>query len=349
MPSRARQTILNPHLVLALTALVREMPRGPAMAALEAVLSALAATPVRKIAQAGQEVANLTFSQPPRRGVSMWIPANPLRPWTERDLILREPRYAWLFIFHHNGYVRHAALEAIRSPPTSAFFFAAIALRLNDWVPQVRAAAMACAARVLGDAAPSVAALSATALLDRRLVWSRWDSEFESLDAIFGRADVVEKLADHLSLAGAGPRANWLRHALRYPNMDAQLARLAADAVNPAVRAVALQTLVTRIARWPVGFEWRWIDKVYGKRHRVAVYEDRPIAEDIPVAVLINAGVYDRSPMVRRVAADALMSRRTEVPNAQMLIERLAIDKSAALRSRADFLLRQGELPAAES
>ena len=57
--------------------------------------------------------------------------------------------FAWLFLFHPSGYIREAALDSIVTPPTSAFFFAALAWRLNDWAGPVRKAAERCAVRVM--------------------------------------------------------------------------------------------------------------------------------------------------------------------------------------------------------
>jgi hypothetical protein len=59
-----------------------------------------------------------------------------------------EPDLAWLLLFHGNGRWREIALDRIADPPVSAFRFIAITLRLNDWVKQVRAAAVECARRV---------------------------------------------------------------------------------------------------------------------------------------------------------------------------------------------------------
>ena len=47
----------------------------------------------------------------------------------------------WIDLSSHDGYGRERALRTISGPAPNAFFFALAAKRLNDWVPQVRAAA----------------------------------------------------------------------------------------------------------------------------------------------------------------------------------------------------------------
>jgi hypothetical protein len=127
---------------------------------------------------------------------------------------------------------------------------------------------------------------------------------------------------------------------LRYPNVDEHLPRLAAAAVQPSVRAVAYQCLIFGKATWSVGFEWAWIDKVYGLRRRVPKLETRDIGRTRPAADLIREAVHDKSPFVRRVAADALIAARSQLPDEETLIAHLAKDRSSAIRSRAEFMLR---------
>jgi hypothetical protein len=216
----------------------------------------------------------------------------------------------------------------------------ALAWRLNDWVQPVRQAARRCAERVLHRADAAVAANAALYLLDRRLVWGRWGNEQKVLDSTFERIDVVAALTVLLQEHSNGPLANCLRNALRYPNVDEYLPRLAAAAVQPSVRAVAYQCLISGKAIWSVGFEWGWNDKIYGLRRRVPVLETRDIRRVRAAADLIREAARDKSAIVRRVAADALIAARSQLPEEEALIALLAKDRSPAVRSRADFMLR---------
>jgi hypothetical protein len=258
----------------------------------------------------------------------------------EQRLLRRSPKYAWLFLFHPDGYIREAALDAINGAPTSPFFVSALAWRLNDWVPPVRRAAKRCAERVLPEVRADVAAKAALYLLDRSLVWSRWSDEFDVLDSMFERKDVIEALTVLLEKQSVGPLATCFRNILRHPNADEYLPRLAGGAVQPSVRALAYQCLIAGKATWTVGFEWTWVDKVYGLRKRIPTVETRDIRRTRLAADLIRIAARDRSAVVRKVAADALIAARSQLPDEEALITRLAKDRSPAVRSRADFMLR---------
>jgi len=306
---------------------------------LEDVLADLSTLPANLIVRANQEIATaarLGWWQT-QMGFSL---GRLFGSSNEQQLLRKRPDYAWLFLFHPNGYVREAALDCINNPPTSPFFFSALAWRLNDWVGPVRQAAERCAERVLHQTVADVAANAALYLLDRRLAWGRWSDEPKVLDSVFGRKDVIAALAMQLQEHSTGPLATCLRNTLRYPNVDEHLLCLAANAVQPSVRAVAYQCLIFGTATWSVGFEWAWIDKVYGLRRRVPKLDRRDIQRTRSVADLIREAVRDKSPFVRRVAADALIAARSKLPDEEALIAHLAKDRSSAIRSRADFMLR---------
>lgn len=254
-----------PHPLLeALRALSQGLAIGPDPEALESVLVSLSALPAGTIVRASGTISADMYigwqPRPPLLSLERFGQANR----SETHLLTTNPDYAWLFIFHRNGYVREAALNAIPGPPTSPFFFAALAWRLNDWVPQVRQAARRCADRVLPGTEAAVAATSAPHLLGRALTWGRWGDEQQALHDVFGRADVVAILARDLREGTTGKLALCLRQALRYPSIDEHLGGLMTKAVQPAVRAVALQTLISGKATWPQGFAWAWIDRSTG-------------------------------------------------------------------------------------
>jgi hypothetical protein len=307
---------------------------------LEDVLADLSALPANVIVRASAEIAAAI-----RFG--WWIEQNGLlrpppfgQPSSAPELLRKNPDYAWLLLFHPSGYVRQAALDSVSTPPTSPFFFSALAWRLNDWARPVRQAAERCAGRVLHRTSADITANAALYLLDRHLAWGRWSDEPKVLDAVFGRKDVIAALAVQLQERSTGPLATCLRNALRYPNVDEHLPRLAAAAVQPSVRAVAYQCLIFGKATRSVGVEWAWIDKVYGLRRRVPKLETRDIGRTRPAADLIREAVHDKSPFVRRVAADALIAARSQLPDEETLIAHLAKDRSSAIRSRAEFMLR---------
>jgi hypothetical protein len=307
---------------------------------LECILSDLSALPANLIVRVSREIATAARLGRWQTQKSLSLSGFFCRSPSEQELLRKNPDYAWLFLFHPSGYVRQAALNAVSSPPRSPFFFSALAWRLNDWVGPVRQAAKGCAERVLHRTCADIAASAALYLLDRRLSWGRWRDEAQVLDAVFERKDVIAAIATLLQRQSIGPLATCLRNALRYPNIDEHLPRLAATAVQPTVRSVAYQCLIFGKATWPVGFEWSWIDKVYGLRRRVPRLEARNVHTTGAAFDRIREAAHDKSPLVRRIAADALIAGRSALPDEKKLIDHLAKDRSSAIRSRADFMLR---------
>jgi hypothetical protein len=356
MSSPARP-VLSPSLSAKLAALAT---RPPTNRELDDILTELAALPAHLVVRASREIAThagLGWWQPekrPRQVIPthrailfyqrirdrLWLQSSPVPFPSDRELLAGNADLAWLFLSHPSGYLREAALCHITAPPTSPFFLAALAWRLNDWVEPVRQAAKRCVKRIAPDVAAAVAADAAVYLLERRFVWGRWRDEANILDLVFTRDDVLAALATRLQKQSTGPLAACLRYALRYPGMDQHLARLAKAAVQPSVRAAAYKCLISGKAAWPVGFEWTWIDKVYGLRRRTPLLHTRTIQRDRPPADFVEPGIRDKSPFVRRVAVDAMITVRWEIPDERSLIAHLAKDQSPLVRSRADFLLR---------
>jgi hypothetical protein len=204
----------------------------------------------------------------------------------------------------------------------------------------VRRAAERCVRRILHLIDPMIAADTALYLLDRRLAWGRWRAEADTLDALFERKDVLTALATRLRAEPNGPLGKCLLNALRYDGIDAHLPQLAASATQPLVRAIAYRCLLSGQARWVVGFDWAWIDKVYGQRMRVPKFESRAVQRELSGADLIWQATRDKSVVVRLVAADALIADHIKKPDDSRLIEHLAQDQNASVRARADFLRR---------
>ena len=82
-----------------------------------------------------------------------------------------------------------------------------------------------------------------------------------------------------------------------------------AAAIQPSVRAVAYQCLMSGKATWTVGFEWAWIDKVYGLRRRMPKLETREVQRTDSVAETIKEAIRDKSNVVRIVRTETLISK----------------------------------------
>ena len=327
---------------------------------LKEVLDELAHLPAESIVKASNEIAtsarlgrwlsrNAPMRVVPRGRFSFRLPLSwkvfefdriKDDPPSERDLLKINPDYAWLFLFHPNGHIREAALRHVNTPPNSSFFLSALAWRLNDWVGQVRQAAKHCIERIAAGVSPEIAAETGLYLLSRHLIWERWRDEAETLDLILAREDVIAAIADRLRMQTNGPMAACLRNALQHSSIDRHLPALAARAVQPSVRAVAYQCLISGKARWQIGYEWIWIDRVYGLRKRIPTFETRELMRDHAAATYIADGLLDKSAFVRKIVADVMIVVRSQIPNERDLVALIAEDPIPAVRSRADFMLR---------
>jgi len=257
-------------------------------------------------------------------------------------ILERCPQLAPIFLFHRNGYVRQRALETLREPPAAAFTLAALVLRMNDWVRPVRVVAQYQAERLLPLTGADVIAAAAPFLLDRWRRWGRWeDDSVAVVDAALQRPDVLPLLAERFLGAAPGPVGAQLRDALRKPGLDPYLYDLAHNAVNPAVRVLAFNTLIRARASWPVGYRKEWIDKQYGVSRQVAVFESRPVHHQHPLPALILAAIADRSAAVRRAGADALIEHRALFPEIDSTVAAMAVDRSPSIRDRAEYLERK--------
>lgn len=262
---------------------------------------------------------------------------------SDADRLRSIERLEFLFLFHRDGRMREAALRKITGPLPSAFFFSVVTWRLNDWAEPVRQAAVECAARTFPSTSARVVAQAACVLLTRQATWGRWGGERNILNAAFERRDVASCLADIIGASATGPMASPLRQALRADGMDAHLRRLAVDAVQPAVRAAAIQTLIKGRAEWPVGWRWRWIDKSMGVRRRETAFATRPLAVRTDTESTIMLGLRDRAATVRSAAMSGLMQERSAVADARALASAMLDDRSPAVRERAEFVIGRAE------
>jgi hypothetical protein len=255
------------------------------------------------------------------------------------EQLLRTPKLEILFLFHRDGRLREAALRKLSGGLPTPFIFAAVALRLNDWVAPVRKAAVQCAGRCFPITNPEVVAQAAAVLLVRQVSWKRWSDEREVLEEVFARADVAQHLAGLLMRKATGPLARILRFALRRPAIDAHLDRIAHEAVQPSVRAVALEALINRRSEWPSGYAFQWVDKSMGLRRRVTVFDHRELEVGGSRSTLIARGIRDRSPAVRRIALDGVMRHLSQTTEGRDYAALLAADRSRSVRERAEFIL----------
>lgn len=249
------------------------------------------------------------------------------------------PGLEYIFLFHSDGFVREKALHKINGPIRSPFIFAAIVWRLNDWVPEVRAAAAACASRLFALTPPDIVASAALGLLARKNSWNRWGDERAILDLQLIRHDVLGLIMSAIQSGNEGGNVRILRTLLLYEAIDAHLETLSKHAKDPIVRAIATQCLIDGKARWMTGKEYRWIDKSMGFRRKENSYADRPVTVAVDIDAVIRRAVDDRSAVVRRAGLTGIIRYRLGTAESKIIAARFVNDRSTSVAEKAAFIL----------
>ena len=191
-------------------------------------------------------------------------------------------------------------------------------------------------------------ARAAPALLLRWAEWPRTDPAGKAIaDSLLDNRDVAATLYARFASAIDGPLPRELTLALgRTTRFDGIMReQLARTAVHPAVRAVACRTLIAGEAAWPAGYRLDPAEKRLGRTRWLPHIARRalvpsPLAPLPEADAIMRLALADRSALVRRVGADALIRRRHHVPDLPHLAARLAADPSPALRARGTWLQR---------
>ena len=246
--------------------------------------------------------------------------------------------------FHRDGYIRETSIKSLVAAPHGAFEFTSIVYRLNDWVSQVRDATSIYAASYFPLTDPKTIASSALFLLPMIDSFNRWKPDTARLVAdTFWRDDVLNEL-EILMLqnpkTGLGRPLNAL---MRCSYFDKSLPKLAMFAKQPIVRAMALDSLINKRARFVNGVKKQWIDKVYNLSRNVPNYVDREFEHSEDIAKLLLLGAKDRASSVRKIIA-ASLNQTSHAPIAAKneVAKLLANDSSPAVRLQVDFFMKNG-------
>jgi len=248
---------------------------------------------------------------------------------------------AWLHLFNYDGIFREAALQAIKEPPRSGFWMAALLYRLADWVPEVRRAAERCILR-LGDTIRSDIVIDALAFALAPENATRMSLNGQPAGLHFlARSDVFDHLRSRLLLEPIGGSHRLLRQITATTNrFDHMLDALAHTARHPAVRARALKLLLTGRAEDISGYRQVYV-KSSNTFHHEAVVTSRQLEVAADVPALIAAGARDRAATVRKIAADGLVFHRHSLADIETVISAFDHEENAAVRERVDFVKRQ--------
>lgn len=332
--------ILPPSLHVVLAAIGERLEQQrPIEPELAARLSEIHGLPPATVVKAEREIADAARLFHWRRASPLLVRLFAPRP-TDLSQLSEVDGLEYVFLFHRDGHIREAALRKIAGALPSAFAFAAICWRLNDWAQPVRNAAAKCAARSFAVTSAPIVAEAALALLAREVSWGRWADEKIVFEKALGRIDVREALSEAIVSRTTGPTARVLRAALRGDGLDSYLPRIAREAIQPEVRALAAKTLIDEQASWPNGWQWRWIDKWAGVRRHELTFARRDVVATASKESLIAACAADKAAVVRKVALSSLIRFSLGSAQARTIAASLANDPSQSVRDKAKFILR---------
>lgn len=251
---------------------------------------------------------------------------------------------------NYSGYVREAALNRLNGPINDPETIRFVFLRLNDWVPQVRAAAMAALLRCVETTSAEVWLPTLRTLLPQMGSWQRWvkGPQPTPRDAVYDLLllqDVLDVLLVDFLHSRKGKLGLVFALLNRNVLLDAHLQEIAAKAALPHIRGMALTCLLTGEMRWPTGAtQLVWVDKSLGKRRSERVYKTRPLSVDVPLLQVLETATTDKARRVRLNAADGLIAHRQNpevIPRIPELMARLSNDLSPAMQGRMEFLERK--------
>ncbi|WP_166507202.1 hypothetical protein [Frigidibacter mobilis] len=250
-----------------------------------------------------------------------------------------------MYLFHGDGFIREAALNALAAPIRLPVVAYELMRRMNDWAPEVRAAAWSAIARCFRQTDPSVLAPAAwIVLLDARS-WGRWqEGYFRLLDELFEHPGLFSALIMRLLNESRNGSGTVFRALCQSTEMDRCLVDLAARARQPHLRAGALNCISSGKVVWPLGKSRKvWVDKSLGEYKVVADYGSRPLSVHLDLESILEQALRDRSAAVRKEALDALILHRRD-PRLRVLIshclEAFAKDPRPSVRSRLEYLER---------
>lgn len=249
----------------------------------------------------------------------------------------------WVNIASVDGYERESGIQAITTGAPSAIFFALLIRRLNDWVPQVRAAAGKKVVVVARASESDIIANALCAVLPRWTSWGRWkEQEKLRLMEVVELDHVSRALCEKLISNTSGPMSQVLSQVGRSDAIDENLPDIAVKSIQPAVRARSYRMLLERKSVWVEGRAWKWTDIRYSEGKYVPVLGERKIHLAVPLIATIEQALSDSSPAVRRVGAEKFIQHLDEFGERAVHISaKIASDRSSSVAERGRFAQRR--------
>ena len=305
----------------------RQLPGGVSEASNQ-FLTATSLLPLSKLEYWERVIRNeLSWAVYQRNSLNLWVTKKPHGPWIN--------------LCNGDGFQREKALNAIAQGAPNAFLLSMMLRRLNDWVPQVRAAARKSIKRNAPETQGEIIVEALWGALLHLCTWGRWqDLDKDALMDLVCVGDVPGLLASRVMQSPNGPAATVLGQAARRPALDKYLIRIARESVQPAVRARAYKIVLDGQANWLEGRKWVWTDKYWCKGRYEPVLGTRTLSVNADQLQILRDASKDRSPVVRRIAGATVIARLAELgKQALPLAKLLADDSYPSIAERGQFVL----------
>ena len=248
----------------------------------------------------------------------------------------------WLNLSHPNGRIREQTLHTLPARIPSTLYAILVLLRLNDWAIPVRAAVRCRLADFAAVTDPRHLAAALTHTLRHWTNWRRMQAaERQNALAVLLNDNVVTELVTILARSPAGPMIGLLAQLGQVATIDRHLPHIAAHAIQPGLRAKAYQSLLSGKTTWVAGKEQEWIERRHNLYRWRTHLDSRPLTITVEHDPTLQQAAADRSPIVRRVAADAIIAALPHLgPCEQHLAARLAADPNRSVAERGACILR---------
>ncbi|MBU2058191.1 MAG: hypothetical protein KJ556_17620 [Gammaproteobacteria bacterium] len=249
----------------------------------------------------------------------------------------------WLDLISWDGYKREKTLKALSGAAPNVFFFSLAIRRLNDWVPQVRAAAREKLPEIANNTAPEHVVEALCIALSNWNSWKRIEkADKQVLLQLICKDEIVDALKMKLISSASGPMPALFSQVGRSPVLDDDLETIATLAAQPSVRAKAYRSLFEGRITWTEGHTWVWTDIRYCEGRLKAVVSERKLTIQTPFFDLLRRSSVDRSSIVRRVSAEFLIRELDQLrESAREFAEKFASDKSNPVAERGLFALKK--------
>ena len=245
----------------------------------------------------------------------------------------------WLNLCSWSGYQREKSILALDSGAPNAFFLVVLLRRLNDWVPQVRCATRKVITTVVESSRPQEVVEALFYTLNHWSSWQRIEDEDRNLLRDIA-ADVrfLPMIVERLTTATSGPQTLILSQLMARTAIDDSLLAIAQSAVVPSLRAMAYRCLLERKVRWRSGSNLIVSKDYYRNIIVEPCYESRDISVKTPLIELLHLGLEDKSSIVRRVIAQAVIRELDTLgDDAQVFITKLECDSAPSVKERGQF------------